>query len=113
MLGHDLIKAGSASVVVAGGMESMTNAPHMVNARTGIRYGDGQLVDHMAWDGLTNPYDGKSMGVFGEDVRRQVPLHPRGAGRVRDRVGQPRQGGAGQRRLRRRDRAGHGQRPQG
>ncbi|MCW8806587.1 MAG: acetyl-CoA C-acyltransferase [Rhodanobacter sp.] len=66
MLGHDLIKAGSASIVVAGGMESMTNAPHMVNARTGIRYGDGKLVDHMAWDGLTNPYDGKSMGVFGE-----------------------------------------------
>ncbi len=66
MLGHDLIKAGSATVVVAGGMESMTNAPHMVNARTGIRYGDGQLVDHMAWDGLTNPYDGKSMGVFAE-----------------------------------------------
>jgi acetyl-CoA C-acetyltransferase len=66
MLGHDLIKAGSARVVVAGGMESMTNAPHMVNARTGIRYGDGQLVDHMAWDGLTNPYDGQSMGVFGE-----------------------------------------------
>ncbi|MGA0587505.1 thiolase family protein [Dyella sp. KRB-257] len=66
MLGHDLIKAGSVGVVVAGGMESMTNAPHMVNARTGIRYGDGQLVDHMAWDGLTNPYDGKAMGVFGE-----------------------------------------------
>jgi len=66
MLGHDLIKAGSASVIVAGGMESMTNAPHMVNARSGIRYGDGTLVDHMAWDGLTNPYDGKAMGVFGE-----------------------------------------------
>jgi len=66
MLGNDLIKAGSASIVVAGGMESMTNAPHMVNARTGIRYGDGKLVDHMAWDGLTNPYDGQSMGVFGE-----------------------------------------------
>jgi acetyl-CoA C-acetyltransferase len=66
MFGHDLIKAGSAAIVVAGGMESMTNAPHMVNARGGIRYGDGQLVDHMAWDGLTNPYDGKSMGVFGE-----------------------------------------------
>ncbi|SEO61933.1 acetyl-CoA C-acetyltransferase [Luteibacter sp. UNC138MFCol5.1] len=66
MLGHDLIKAGSASIVVAGGMESMTNAPHMIAARTGIRYGDGQLVDHMAWDGLTNPYDGKAMGIFGE-----------------------------------------------
>ena len=66
MLGHDLIKAGSAAVVVAGGMESMTNAPHMVAARTGIRYGDGQLVDHMAYDGLTNPYDNKAMGIFGE-----------------------------------------------
>ena len=66
MLGNDLIRAGSASIVVAGGMESMTNAPHMVQARTGIRYGDGKLVDHMAWDGLTNPYDGKAMGVFGE-----------------------------------------------
>ena len=66
MLGNDLIKAGSATIVLAGGMESMTNAPHMVNARSGIRYGDGKLVDHMAWDGLTNPYDGKAMGVFGE-----------------------------------------------
>jgi acetyl-CoA C-acetyltransferase len=66
MFGHDLIKAGSATVVVAGGMESMTNAPHMVAARTGLRYGDAKLVDHMAWDGLTNPYDGQSMGVFAE-----------------------------------------------
>lgn len=67
MLGHDLIKAGSASIVVAGGMESMTNAPHMIpNSRTGNRYGGFQAVDHMAWDGLTNPYDGQAMGVFGE-----------------------------------------------
>jgi len=66
MLAHDLIKAGSAEVVIAGGMESMTNAPHMVNARPGLRYGDAKLVDHMAWDGLTNPYDGQSMGVFAE-----------------------------------------------
>ena len=66
MFAHDIIKAGSASVIVAGGMESMTNAPHMVAARTGLRYGDAKLVDHMAWDGLTNPYDGQSMGVFAE-----------------------------------------------
>jgi len=66
MLAHDLIKAGSAEVVIAGGMESMTNAPHMVSARPGLRYGDAKLVDHMAWDGLTNPYDGQSMGVFAE-----------------------------------------------
>jgi len=44
----------------------MTNAPHIVNARPGLRYGEAKLVDHMAWDGLTNPYDGQSMGVFAE-----------------------------------------------
>lgn len=67
MLGHDLIKAGSASIVVAGGMESMTNAPHLIpNSRTGNRFGNFQAVDHMAWDGLTNPYDGQAMGVFAE-----------------------------------------------
>ncbi len=67
MLAHDLVKAGSASIVVAGGMESMTNAPHMLpNSRTGNRYGNFSAVDHMAWDGLTNPYDGQSMGVFAE-----------------------------------------------
>ena len=67
MLAHDLIKAGSAKAVVAGGMESMTNAPHLLNgSRTGIRFGNGELVDHMAWDGLTNPDDGKAMGVFGD-----------------------------------------------
>ncbi len=67
MFGHDLIKAGSAAVVVAGGMESMTNAPHLLNgSRTGIRYGSGEFLDHMAWDGLTNPYDKQAMGVFGD-----------------------------------------------
>ncbi len=67
MFATDLIRSGSAKVVVAGGMESMTNAPHLLNgSRTGIRYGNGELIDHMAWDGLTNPYDSKSMGVFAD-----------------------------------------------
>ncbi|GGK02908.1 thiolase family protein [Luteimonas terricola] len=67
MFATDIIKAGSAKVVVAGGMESMTNAPHLLNgSRTGIRYGSAEFLDHMAWDGLTNPYDGQSMGVFGD-----------------------------------------------
>jgi acetyl-CoA C-acetyltransferase len=67
MLGHDAIKAGSASVVVAGGMESMTNAPHLMMAsRTGVKYGSTEMLDHMAWDGLTNPYDKQPMGGFGE-----------------------------------------------
>jgi acetyl-CoA C-acetyltransferase len=69
MLAHDLIKAGSATIVVAGGMESMTNAPHMIpNSRTGTRYGNFEAVDHMACDGLVNPYDGKAMGVFAENT---------------------------------------------
>ena len=67
MLGHDLIRAGSADVVVAGGMESMTNAPHMIpNSRSGTRFGNFEAIDHMAWDGLQNPYDKQAMGVFGE-----------------------------------------------
>ncbi|GAB2514576.1 thiolase family protein [Lysobacter humi (ex Lee et al. 2017)] len=67
MLAADMIRAGSAEVVVAGGMESMTNAPHLLNnSRTGVRYGSAEFLDHMAHDGLTNPYDGKAMGVFGD-----------------------------------------------
>ncbi len=67
MLAADMIRAGSANVVVAGGMESMTNAPHLLNgSRTGIRYGSAPFLDHMALDGLTNPDDGKAMGVFGD-----------------------------------------------
>ena len=67
MMGADLIRAGSASVVVAGGMESMTNAPHLLmGSRTGTKYGSTEMLDHMAWDGLTNPYDKQAMGVFGE-----------------------------------------------
>ncbi|MFT4179422.1 MAG: acetyl-CoA C-acyltransferase [Thermomonas sp.] len=75
MLAHDIIKAGSAQTVVAGGMESMTNAPHLLNgSRTGLRFGNGELVDHMAWDGLTNPEDGKAMGVFGDATCAQYGL---------------------------------------
>lgn len=72
MLGADLIRAGSARVVVAGGMESMTNAPHLLNgSRTGIRYGSAEMLDHMAFDGLTNAYDGKSMGIFADATSQQ------------------------------------------
>lgn len=67
MFAHDTIKAGSAQCIVAGGMESMTNAPHLLmGSRTGIRFGSAEMLDHMAWDGLTNPYDKQPMGVFGE-----------------------------------------------
>jgi len=69
MLAHDLIKAGSAEVVVAGGFESMSNAPYMLpKARTGYRMGHGQVLDHMMLDGLENAYDGKAMGCFAQDT---------------------------------------------
>ena len=62
-----MLKAESAEIVVAGGMESMTNAPHLTFARKGIRYGAAQLYDHMAIDGLEDAYErGKAMGVFAE-----------------------------------------------
>ncbi|KFN48959.1 thiolase family protein [Arenimonas composti] len=67
MMAADAIRAGSAKLVVAGGMESMTNAPHLLpNSRVGSKFGPITMVDHMAFDGLTNPYDGQAMGVFGE-----------------------------------------------
>ena len=67
MLGHDAIRAGSSDIVVAGGMESMTNAPYLLpKARGGMRMGHGQVQDHMFWDGLQSPYDQQMMGVFGE-----------------------------------------------
>jgi len=69
MLAHDLIAAGSASVAVAGGMESMTNAPYLLDrARGGYRLGHDRVIDHMFLDGLEDAYDkGRLMGTFAED----------------------------------------------
>ncbi len=68
MFGHDLILAGSAERVVAGGMESMSNAPYLLpKARAGMRMGHGTVIDHMFFDGLEDAYDkGKLMGSFAE-----------------------------------------------
>jgi len=69
MLGHDAIAAGSQDIVVAGGMESMTNAPYLLDrARSGYRIGHDAILDHMFLDGLEDAYDkGRSMGTFAED----------------------------------------------
>lgn len=69
MLGHDLLLAGSTDVVVAGGQESMSNAPYLLlRGRQGYRYGHSTVYDHMALDGLEDAYDrGKAMGVFAEE----------------------------------------------
>ena len=69
MLAHDMLMAGSAQVMVSGGMESMTNAPYlMLKGRGGYRMGHDRLFDHMMLDGLEDAYEpGRSMGTFGED----------------------------------------------
>jgi acetyl-CoA C-acetyltransferase len=69
MLAHDMLLAGSATVMVAGGMESMTNAPYLLQkGRGGYRMGHDKVYDHMMLDGLEDAYEaGRSMGTFGED----------------------------------------------
>ncbi len=67
MFAQDMLAAGTAEIMVAGGMESMTNAPHLIFARKGVKYGASTMFDHMAMDGLEDAYErGKAMGVFGE-----------------------------------------------
>jgi acetyl-CoA C-acetyltransferase len=73
MLAHDLIAAGTNNIMVAGGMESMTNAPYLLEkARGGYRLGHGRVVDHMFLDGLEDAYDkGRLMGTFAEDTAQK------------------------------------------
>lgn len=67
MLAHDVLVANSAKVVIAGGMESMSNAPHLLPAsRKGYRFGHNKIIDHMAFDGLEDAYEGEPMGVYAE-----------------------------------------------
>ncbi|PLX57299.1 MAG: acetyl-CoA C-acyltransferase [Chromatiales bacterium] len=69
MLGHDMLLAGSAGIILAGGMESMSNAPYILpKARSGYRMGHGKVMDHMFLDGLENKDDGRLMGEFAEDT---------------------------------------------
>src|ERR1700750_720623 len=70
MLAHDIISAGSAEIVVSGGMESMSNAPYLLaKARGGYRAGQDRIIDHMMMDGLEDAYEvGRSMGDFGEQT---------------------------------------------
>lgn len=70
MLGHDQLLLGNSDVVIAGGMESMSNAPYLLpKARAGYRFGHGQVLDHMAYDGLEDAFDaGRSMGTYAEDT---------------------------------------------
>ncbi len=72
MMGHDAIKAGAANIVVAGGLESMTNAPYLLpKARSGYRMGHQQTLDHMFTDGLQDAYEGHMMGHFAEQTAQK------------------------------------------
>jgi len=72
MLGSDQIRAGSAHLVLAGGLESMTNAPYLLpKARSGLRMGHAELIDHMFFDGLQNPYDKQLMGYFADATAKK------------------------------------------
>ena len=73
MLAHDILATGNADIIVAGGMESMTNAPYLLpKARAGLRMGHAQVIDHMFYDGLEDAYDkGRLMGTFAEDCAQK------------------------------------------
>jgi len=75
MLAHDLIKAGSNKIMVAGGMESMSNAPYLLEkARSGLRMGHGEIKDHMFLDGLEDARTGRLMGSFAQDTADQYGI---------------------------------------
>jgi len=73
MFAHDLLACGTNEIIVAGGMESMTNAPYLLpKARSGYRMGHAQVIDHMFYDGLEDAYDkGRLMGTFAEDCAQK------------------------------------------
>ena len=72
MMAADQIRAGDVAIAVAGGLESMSNAPYLLpKARAGMRMGHGELLDHMFYDGLQSPFDGQLMGVFAENTAQK------------------------------------------
>ena len=71
VMGWNAINSGNANIVVAGGMESMTNAPHLVDLRKGHKYGPSAMRDHMATDGLEDAYENKAMGVFADMIAQE------------------------------------------
>ena len=112
-MADQLIRAGEHEIVVAGGMESMTNAPHLLpKSREGFKYGDTALVDSMAYDALFDQFTTQAMGMLTEQCNAAgAEPHPRGAGRVLRPQPPARGRGVEERRLRRRGRAGHDQGP--
>ena len=110
MMAHDGLQVRPDEIVVAGGMESMSNAPYLLpKARSGLRLGHGQVIDHMFLDGLEDAYERRSPdGDLRGGRRRSLSIHPRRAGRLRSGFADARAGGDAERRLRKRDRPGRG-----
>jgi acetyl-CoA C-acetyltransferase len=115
MFAHDMIAAGSADLIVAGGMESMSNSPYLMKKhRAGARIGHDTVYDHMMLDGLEDAYDaGRAMGTFAEDAGAGISVHPCPPGRICDRVASARHPGDPERSFRPRDYARDRQEPQG
>ena len=101
MLAHDIIRAGSAEIVLSGGIESMSNAPYLLaKAHSGYRAGHDRIIDHMMMDGLEDPYEtGRSWEISARPPRKPT-VHPRRPGRLRDGDADPRPQGGRRRRVR-------------
>ena len=114
MMAADQIRAGDVAIAVAGGLESMSNAPYLLpKARAGMRMGHGEVLDHMFYDGLQSPFDGQLMGVFAENTAQKYAFSRADQDAFATESTQRALKAVNSRRVRGRDRAGHGQGPQG
>ena len=103
----------TATIVVAGGQESMSLAPHCVHLRDGVKMGDAQFIDTMIKDGLWDAFNGYHMGITAENVAQRMADHPRGAGPFRRRSQNKAEAAQKAGRFKDEIVAGHGQEPQG
>ena len=93
-LGFQAIKLGDAEIVIAGGQESMSQAPHCMHLRNGVKMGDTQLIDTMIKDGLWDAFNGYHMGNDRRERGREMADHPRAAGPFRGRLAEQGRSGA-------------------
>ena len=112
-LGYQAILNGDSDIVVAGGQESMSQAPHCQHLRNGVKMGNFEMVDTMIKDGLWDAFNGYHMGTTAENVAKKWQITRAAAGRVRGEVAEQGRGGDEGRQVQGRDRAGHDQGPQG
>ena len=112
MLADQILRANDAELIIAGGMESMSRAPYLLpKAREGYRLGNGEIIDSMMFDGLTDAYADQPMGCFADACAREFGTRPRPARRLRRPQPQPRPQGPRRERVRPRDRPGVGHSP--